>query len=172
MRAGGIIAYPTEAVFGLGCDPDCEDAVEHLLTLKQRPQHKGLILIAADAAALEPYLARVPHSWRRRALASWPGPNTWIWPAAADTPRWLRGKHAGIAVRVTAHPLSAALCRAAGGVLVSTSANLAGHPPARSEIAVRRAFGSGVERIVHGALGGQSRPSTIRDLTTGRVLRA
>lgn len=171
LRAGGVIAYPTEAVFGLGCDPLNEAAVSRVLAIKGRPVTKGLILIAADFADLEPFLEPLNADQQARLNATWPGPVTWLLPARPTTPRWLRGRHDTLAVRVTAHPLAAALCAAWGGALVSTSANLSGRPPARSALAARLRLGRLVDRVVPGAVGGAARPSEIRDLHSGRVVR-
>lgn len=171
LRDGGVIAYPTEAVWGLGCDPFNEAAVRRLLDLKQRPDSKGLIIIAASIAQIAPWLAGLTPTQRTAVESTWPGPYTWIVPAP-DAPRWLRGEHAGLAVRVSAHPSVAALCRAWGGPLVSTSANRSGEPPLADAAALAREFGDGLAAIVPGALGGDARPSEIRDALTGVVLRA
>nr|MDQ2696242.1 Sua5/YciO/YrdC/YwlC family protein [Pseudomonadota bacterium] len=117
LRQGGVIAYPTEAVYGLGCDPRNRRAVQRLLEIKRRPPAKGLILIAADLAQLEPFIDPLPPDRRRLLDAAWPGPVTWLVPARR-APVWLRGNHPTLAVRVTAHPLAAALCRAFGGAVV------------------------------------------------------
>jgi L-threonylcarbamoyladenylate synthase len=170
VRAGGLIAYPTEAVFGLGCDPANRDAVRRLIRLKRRAAAKGLILIAADVDQLSPWVRWLGPSRMAEILASWPGPYTWVLPAAPGVPEWLTGGRASLAVRVTSHPLAAALCQACHTALVSTSANLAGHPPAHSALQVRLRC-PGVDRILHGPLGGLQRPSVIRDGATGRVLR-
>lgn len=172
LHDGGLIAYPTEAVYGLGCDPLNADAVLRLLELKQRPWQKGLILIAADQAQLEPYLLPLDATLRARVEPTWPGPNTWLLPTRPETPQWLRGEHDTLAVRVTAHPVAAALCRAFDGPIVSTSANLAGKRPATSPLAVRCAFGDQIDYIVHAALGGAERPTQIRDGRTGEIVRA
>lgn len=171
IRSGGIIAYPTEAVYGLGCDPYHEQAVRRLLALKRRPARKGLILIAADFAQLEPFLQPLSPFDRTQLAATWPGPHTWLIPARPTTPSWLRGQHDTLAVRVTAHPLAAALCRACGYPLVSTSANLSGRPPARSALAVRRQLGRQLDYILAGLVGGAAQPTTIRDLRTGLRIR-
>lgn len=171
LREGGVIAYPTEAVWGLGCDPFNEAAVRRLLDLKQRPDSKGLIIIAASIAQITPWLAGLTPAQRAAVEATWPGPYTWIVPAP-DAPRWLRGEHDGLAVRVSAHPGVVALCRAWGGPLVSTSANRSGEPPLADASALAREFGDGLAVIVPGALGGDARPSEIRDALTGVVLRA
>ncbi len=172
LRNGGLIAYPTEAVYGLGCDPLNEDAVLRLLDLKQRPWQKGLILIAADVEQLEQFLLPLDKTLRDRLEHTWPGPNTWLLPTRGDTPWWLRGEHDTLAVRVTAHYTASALCRAFGGPIVSTSANLAGKAPATSPLAVRNAFGDQIDYIVHAPLGGAERPTQIRDGRTGEIVRA
>ena len=172
LARGGILAYPTEAVFGLGCDPDDAWAVKRLLGLKQRPMEKGLILIAADFAQLVPYVRTLPEPRMGEIFASWPGPATWLLPATPDTPYWLTGNHDTLAVRVTAHPIAQALCRAWGGPLVSTSANPAGAPPARSPLQVRRYFGDRLDLVLSGELGASRRPTSIRDGRSGHLLRA
>jgi L-threonylcarbamoyladenylate synthase len=129
IKAGEIIAYPTEAVFGLGCDPLNEKAVTNLLVLKKRPIEKGLILIASSLSQLEPYLI-LNKKVLARVTPSWPGPITWIIPAQEWVPKWLTGKHSTLAVRVTAHPTARLLCEENGAPLVSTSANITSKPPA------------------------------------------
>jgi L-threonylcarbamoyladenylate synthase len=172
IHRGGIVAYPTEAVFGLGCDPLNPVAVQDLLTLKQRPMDKGLILIAADLEQLLPFIEPLTSADKAQLAQTWPGPHTWLLPARADTPRWLRGRHDTLAVRVTAHPLAAALCRAAGQALVSTSANPAGKPPATNALRVRRYFPHGLDFIFNGATGGESGPTPIRDWSSKKLIRS
>ena len=171
LRAGGLIAYPTEAVYGLGCDPYNGAAVMRLLALKRRPLEKGLILIASDFKQLVPFVAPLDDALRRRVFATWPGPATWLWPARRGTPAWLTGAHDSIAVRVTAHPVAAALCAAMHGALVSTSANPSARPPARSALAVQRRFGGRIDYLMPGAVGGLARPTEIRDARTGAIVR-
>ena len=173
LKAAGVIAYPTEAVFGLGCNPFDEAAVTRVFALKQRPPTQGVLLIAADFSQVEPFidLHRTPAAALARAQASWPGPHTWIFPRALATPQWLARGHAGIALRVTAHPLAAALCRAFGGALVSTSANRHGQPPARSAAQVQAAFGAELAYILDGETSGLARPTPIRDAVSGEEIR-
>lgn len=172
VRQGGIIAYPTEAVFGLGCDPRNESAVRRLLAIKRRPATKGVILIAADLEQLKPFIDPLDPQSLARLQATWPGPVTWLVPARYKAPTWLRGGHPTLAVRVTAHPVASALCRACGTPLVSTSANLSGQPPARSAEQVRRQLGRLLDYIVPGETGGAARPTEIRDLKSKRVVRS
>jgi L-threonylcarbamoyladenylate synthase len=171
LRDGGVVAYPTEAVYGLGCDPWDGDAVERILDLKRRDPAKGLILIAAAPDQLTPYVTPLGSERMTEILASWPGPNTWLLPARRQTPRWLTGQFETLAVRVTAHPIAAALCDAYGGAIVSTSANRAARAPARTPLQVRRALGDGPDYILAGHCVGSETPSRIRDGKTGRVLR-
>jgi L-threonylcarbamoyladenylate synthase len=116
--------------------------------------------------------ASVPAEALKRARATWPGPHTWIFPRSAATPIWLAGAHAGIALRVTAHTQAAALCRAFGGALVSTSANRHGDAPAQTADDVRAAFGDDLRYILDGPTGGLARPTPIRDAISGEQLRA
>ena len=171
LASGEILAYPTEAVYGLGCNPLDGPAVRRLLELKQRPLDKGLILIAADFAQLAPFLASTNSGELEHVFSTWPGPYTWLLPANTATPRWLTGRHDTLAVRVTAHPIAAALCTAFGGAIVSTSANLAGRPPARNALQVRRRC-PGIDRILSGPCGGLRSPTAIRDARTHSVIRA
>ncbi|NCA71508.1 MAG: tRNA threonylcarbamoyladenosine biosynthesis protein RimN [Sphingobacteriia bacterium] len=172
IRDGGVVAYPTEAVFGLGCDPWNRAAVTRILAMKRRHVSKGLILIAADPRQLEPFVEPLEDARMAEILASWPGPNTWLLPARSTTPRWLTGRFETLAVRVTAHPLAAALCRCSGGAIVSTSANQAARPPARTALRVRLALDEPPDDLLVGACVGSSQPSRIRDGRTGRILRA
>lgn len=172
LRSGGLVAYPTEGVYGLGCDPLDANAVLRLLEVKHRPMHKGLILIAARFAHLEPFIGQLSSAEYDKAMATWPGPVTWVMPARPDTPKWLRGNHASIAVRVTAHPLAASLCQAFGGAIVSTSANLAGRPPARNALQARLRTGSGADYVLCGETGGRQAPTPIFDVRNGSRLRA
>jgi L-threonylcarbamoyladenylate synthase len=170
LHNGGVIAYPTEGVFGFGCLPLCKDAVQRILSIKERDPASGLILIASSLSQLEPY-AIVPADGRE--LAGTPEqPVTWVLPAKPSAPLWIRGRHPGVAVRIPAHPVAAALCDAAGSALVSTSANVAGQPPARNSIVLRRRFGHLVDYIVPGDCGPAGGASEIRDYASGRVLRA
>ena len=172
LHAGGVIAYPTEAVYGLGCDPMDAAAVLRILELKKRPWQKGLILIASDRQQLDPFILPLSQELQTLLDESWPGPITWLLPAHPEVPYWLRGEHNSIAVRVTAHAGTRVLCEAFGRAIVSTSANPATLPPARSPLKVRRYFGDGLGMILHGPLGGRAQPSEIRDASSGRVIRA
>jgi len=174
IARGGVVAYPTEGVWGLGCDPFDRDAVTRLLDIKQRPVDKGVILIAGADAQLDAIVdwSRLPEAARARVADSWPGANTWIVPARANLPAWITGMHTSVAVRVSAHPDVVALCAAFGGALVSTSANLSGEPAVADREALDARLLVRIDGVLAGRTGGRTGPSTIRDALTGDVLRA
>ncbi len=170
IYSGGVIAYPTEAVYGLGCDPENFAAVRNILFLKKRSMHKGLILVAADITQLDSIVTYPTNEIRERVEQSWPGPTTWLLPAKPNVPVWIKGSHSSVAVRVSAHPIVQGLCEMAG-VIVSTSANPSRYPPAKTAFRARNYFGNSLDYIVHGKVGSHARPSTIKDALTDRVLR-
>ena len=173
LRAGGVIAYPTEGVWGVGCDPLDEAAVHRLLAIKARPVEKGMILIAGDPAQLDGVVdwARLPADRADAVRATWPGPHTWIVPALPQVPRWITGSHDSVAVRVSAHPAVVALCAAFDGPLVSTSANFAGEPAVRAREALDPRLLARLDGVLAGETGGLDRPTPIRDARSGASLR-
>lgn len=171
LRAGHVIAYPTEAVFGLGCDPFNESAVRELLALKGRHESAGLVLIASNFSQLKPWIADMDVAMIDRAMQTWPGPVTWLFPRASTVPNYVAGKHDTIAVRITAHEPSRVLCEAFGSALISTSANKTAARPARSVEEVENYFGHHIKGILAGCLGDGEKPSEIRDLVSGKIIR-
>ncbi|MCK5897587.1 MAG: Sua5/YciO/YrdC/YwlC family protein [Methylococcales bacterium] len=166
-----LLAYPTEAIYGLGCDPLSERAVSDLLALKQRSIKKGLILIAANFSQLEPYLA-VDEKIFQRLQAPTQETITWLVPVQQWVPKWITGEHQMLAVRITNHPLSKALCEKFDAPIVSTSANPSHLKPARTALHVRRYFpASGNLKVLQGATGGNKKPSKIYNAITGEKLR-
>jgi L-threonylcarbamoyladenylate synthase len=172
VHAGGVIAYPTEAVWGLGCNPFNEAAVRRLLELKNRPVGKGLILIADSIDVFEPLLEGITTAQRNKLVVSWPGPNTWLVPHGNLLPSWIVGEFSTVAIRVSAHPVARDLCHAVGGPIVSTSANPSGKAPALTSLSVRRYFGADLDGTLDGAIGSAKNPSTIRNLITDQVIRS
>ncbi len=172
LQAGGVIAYPTEAVYGLGCDPFNLQAVEKLFHVKQRPVEKGVILVAASVEQIASYVELKSTPWEAEVLASWPGPVTWVLPvkATANLPDWITGGRDTVAIRVSAHPTVQALCSAFGQAIVSTSANLTNQPPAISCTEIKQVFKDSVW-CLEGKLGELAQPTQIRDALSGRVLR-
>ncbi|MGI9237487.1 MAG: L-threonylcarbamoyladenylate synthase [Woeseiaceae bacterium] len=169
LLGGGIIAYPTEGVFGLGCLPDDLDAVQRLLDIKRRDAAKGLILVAANLGQFDGWIS-LPNG------SSIPAPDpahpvTWVVPPGKRVHPMIRGNHPGIAVRVTSNPVAASICRAVDSPITSTSANLAGKSPARNRFVLRRQFAQRVDYVVPGDCGPSRGASEIRDLVNNKVLR-
>jgi L-threonylcarbamoyladenylate synthase len=171
ILAGGVVAYPTEAVYGIGCLPHNEQGLRRILRLKRRDARRGLIVVAADIGQLE-NLAQFPDAVSTdRLLPGWPGPVTYVVPAGCSASPLLTGGRATIAVRISDHPIVRRLCLRTGSALVSTSANFSGHPPALSALGVRRTIGPEIDLVLAGPLGNQQKPTEIRDLETGNILR-
>ena len=172
MRQGGVVAHPTEAVWGLACDPFSETAVDYLLSIKGRPVEKGLILVSSDPSHFTELLSPLSSELRDRFLQKQSRPTTWIVPDINNQmPDWLKGKHSGLAVRVSTHPVIQEISHRFGGAIVSTSANPAGKTPAMSVREIRHYFKANLAYVVPGFLGGALRPSQIIDLESGRVIR-
>ncbi len=170
LKAGKVIAYPTEAVYGFGCDPFNINAIGELLKLKHRPMNKGLILVAHDFEQIENLIEPIEPRLLAHVLSTWPGPITWAFPASPEVPYWIRGKHKTIAVRISDHPLVQQLTKQFGP-LVSTSANTEGHPPARDHRTAMMAFADKVDLIMQGQVSGIKNPTQIRNAVTGEILR-
>ena len=171
VKDGGIVAYPTEHCYGLGCDPNNLEAVQRIIKVKRRQQSKGLILIADRIGKLNRYIRCLPEQYGQEILQSWPGPFTWLLPARGNVSRCLRGQHESIAVRVTNHPEAKALSRLSNMALVSTSANRSGRPVLTTAVDVEREFRDDIDYVVQGRVGLASAPSTIRHGTTGIIIR-
>lgn len=172
IHAGGIIAYPTEGVFGLGCDFRNEDAVHRILAIKKRHVSKGLILVAHQIDSLLPFLVKLTPQQRAVLDQSWPGPNTWIIPHNGTLPDWITGGRSTVAVRVSNHPIVKSLCGALGQPMVSTSANHSGKVALTSRTQVSVCLGKDIDAIATGQVQSVGKASTIRDLITGLTLRA
>lgn len=173
IKQGGVIAYPTEAVFGLGCDPDNDSAIEKLLAVKQRPWQKGLILVASSFEQLLPYIdtTQLTEQQLEFAQSKWPGPFTFVMPIKPKMSKLLCGEFDSIAVRVSAHPVVRELCDTLNKPLVSTSANLAYEPPLVDANMILANFTGKIDALILGDLGQQRQPSTIIDVRSGNILR-
>lgn len=172
LLAGGVIAYPTEGVFGLGCDPFNADAVGRILTIKQRPVHKGLILVADSFERLQPYLAPLTEAQIARMTATWPGPYTWVVPHNGTLPDFVTGGRPSVAVRVSGHPLARELSKRSGMPIISTSANRSGKPSLQTSLQVRSVLGQDIDCLLHGRVQTPGQSSQITDLISGHQFRA
>lgn len=172
LLAGGVIAYPTESCFGLGCLPTSQAAVERILAIKQRNWVKALILVGSDYKQFSDYVKAVEPSDLARAERTWPGPNTWLIPASEGCPAWVKGEFESVALRISAHPIVHALCSAADHAIVSTSANRQGEPAMTEYSQVLAQFGVKIDYIFPCEIGGDRNPSEIRDLLSNTVIRS
>ncbi len=170
LKRGGLIAYPTESCYGLGCDPSNCRAVQRILKLKQRPQRKGLILIASHYHQVARYLKSLTLQEQKKLQDDGAQAITYLMPVKDSAPRWLRGEHDTLAVRLTAHPFAKNLCRSASSALVSTSANRGGQRPVKTYTECRRLFGKKVW-VLPGRVGKRKQPSTIQAWSDGKIVR-
>lgn len=171
VRQGGVLVYPTEGVFGVGCDYRQEAAVKRILQLKQRPISQGLILIAGHLQQLLPLIQPTDKFDLAKALKTWPGHHTWVFPASSLTPKWITGDHSTVAVRLSEHPTVVTLCQELGHALVSTSANISGQATPTSCAEIAAMWGDQVDGYLDLPLGSHNKPSSLRMASTGQVLR-
>lgn len=171
VKRGGLIAYPTESVFGIGCDPQNNTALERLLDAKSRDASKGLILVASRIEQLADFIAPLAQDVQARIEATWPGPVTWIVPAANRLSPLLTGNRPTLAVRVSAHPVVQQLCRQLEHPIVSTSANLSGEPALTTASSVVETLGTTIDFVIDAPTGGDEKPTSIFDALTGEQLR-
>ena len=171
LKSGGVIAYPAESCFGLGCDPMNQEAVARILAIKKRAVIQGVILIASDVDQVNEYADLESAPLLESILASWPGPNTWLLAKRDTVPDWLSGEHTTIAMRVTAHQTSRQLCEIYAAAIVSTSANRHGRPALTDINSLRSEMGSELDYIVDASIGSDPAPSLIRNAITGLQLR-
>ena len=170
LKRGGVIAYPTESCYGFGCDPSNRRAVQRILKVKQRPQHKGLILIASHYRQVARYIQPLTPAEQLKLQQDGAQAITYLMPVKPSCPRWLRGRHNTLAVRMTAHPFAQGLCRSVNSALVSTSANLSGQRSVKTYAECQRMFGKKVW-VLRGRVGKRKRPSTIKVWGGDRIVR-
>jgi L-threonylcarbamoyladenylate synthase len=171
LQDEGVVAYPTEAVWGLGCDPWSEYAVQKILRLKRRSETKGLILIAHHIDQFSPFLQGLDAQHLKAIQIQHDKPITWLVPDNGTAPDWIVGEHETLALRITQHPVAAALCRQFSGPLVSTSANPKSLPAATTGLKVKSYFGRGIDYLSPGTIGQAPKASEIRNLLTSEVIR-
>lgn len=174
LQSGELIVYPTEAVWGIGCDPTNETAIQKLLKAKQRPLEKGVIIIASEYQQIKPFIKEddISTEQKEKIMASWPGPYTWLLPASEQVSAMLTGGSELIAVRVTTHPTVRRICNEFNGPIISTSANKTGQPTPEQLLEIKTIFAEQVKVYVDEPLGGNSKPSKIINGLTGQVIRS
>lgn len=169
LRAGGLVAFPTETVYGLGADARNAAAVARIFSMKGRPADHPLIVHLADASQLHEWARDVPRIARRLARAFWPGPLTMILPRAKGVSDAVTGGLDTVALRVPDHPLALALLRAFGGGIAAPSANRYGRVSPTTAEHVREEFGNALELVLDGGPCTVGIESTIVDLTSPRA---
>ncbi|WP_187308554.1 Sua5/YciO/YrdC/YwlC family protein [Buchnera aphidicola] len=172
LKNNNVIAYPTESMFGLGCNPDSEKAVKKLLQLKKRNIKKGFILVAANFHQIKNYINENDLSYKQKQIMflHWPGPFTFLVPAKPEVPYWLTGEFNTIAVRISSHSQIIQLCNAFGGALISTSANISSMSPCFTVKEVYKYFGHNFP-LLYGKIGTEKNPSKIINIINGNVIR-
>lgn len=171
LMTDGVIAYPTEAMYGFGCSIFSESAVQKLLNIKERSVEQGLIVIAADFSQIESLLQPISAEYLEKVWATWPGPVSWAWPKTDKVPAYIHGDWYNIVVRLTVHPIARQLCEDFGGPIVSTSANRHGETPCRTAAEVEACFGRVLDYILPGDIGDLNQATPIYDVMTGERLR-
>lgn len=171
LHQGGVIAYPTEAVYGLGCDPKNSSAVKRLLEIKQRQKEKGLILVASNLQQIKPYLLPIDKKTEEKIIADYPHAVTWLVPVKKSTSEYLKGNFNTLAIRISKHPIVKALCESFGSAIVSTSANISQQEAARKAEQVKSIFGNEIDFILQGYTNHNAAPSEIRDVVTNKIIR-
>ena len=167
LKSGKTIAYPTEGVWGLGCDPRNPNAIENLLSLKARSPEKGLILIASKFEHFLEFSHVEDH--KNKLLSKWPGPHTWLVPSKEKLSPLIKGNNDKVALRLSNHQTVCNLCDAFGDAIVSTSANKEGRPTLSGPKEILECFPE--VKVLNGKLGGLEKPSTIQDVVTDIILR-
>ena len=166
LKTGGIVVYPTETVYGIGCDPFNREAYERVQHLKRRKNAKQLLLLACSLSQIEYFAGELADVPLRLANVFWPGPLTMVIKPSKDLPDYLFGKSEGVAFRVTSHPLAALLTREFGCPITSTSANLTGKPSVVTYEEALKTFGESADIVIKNSELLNGKPSTIIDLTS------
>ncbi|WP_343188142.1 Sua5/YciO/YrdC/YwlC family protein [Buchnera aphidicola (Ceratoglyphina bambusae)] len=167
-----VIIYPTDSVFGLGCDPESKKAVMSILKIKKRNINKGLILISSEYDQIKKYISKknIPESNINKFYKLWPGPFTLLHPANKNVPIWIRGNSKFVALRITSNKYIKKICKNFGKAIVSTSANLSGFNPCKNKKDIKLQFGNKIY-IMNGYVDHSKKPSSIINIINGEYIR-
>jgi L-threonylcarbamoyladenylate synthase len=173
IKKGAVFAYPTDTIWGLGCHPQNELAINRILQIKNRSESKGMILLSSHINYCAPYIDETYFQQHYEQISSAEKyPTTWLVPASAYCPSWLTGDHDSVALRLTQRPHIKTLCDILAQPLISTSANYSGHSPARNAFQIHRNFASQVDFIIHSSIKSTQKASRIIDMKSGKIIRA
>ncbi len=148
IRAGGVVALPTETCFGLAVDPLNPSALERLFAIKQRPRQKPVLVLVHSRDDLKKLVRRIPSQYELLMQAHWPGPLTLIFPALPCLPKLLTGGSDTIGIRISSHAVATEICRLAGGMITATSANISEQKPAGSAEEILTIIGNDIDLVV------------------------
>ena len=169
IRRGGVLAYPTDTIYGLGCDPGNRDAVERINRIKNRPLSKHFILLAGSIEQLDPLLDI--DDLQQKKIMQATKPTSWIVKASRSAPAWLTDSDHQLTIRISQHPLVKRLCQRLGHAIISTSANPSGRHPAKNSLQIQQYFHSSVDKILASHTQLTARPSTIIRLSDNCIIR-
>jgi L-threonylcarbamoyladenylate synthase len=165
LLAGGVVAMPTDTLYGLAADPFSVAAVARVFSVKGRSAERAMPLVAADLDQIVTQIGPLPELARRLAMTYWPGPLTLLVARPPSIPADVAGGRDEVGVRVPAHAVTRGLCRACGRLLTATSANVSGEPPSNDPDAIARALGDRVDLLLDAGHTPGGAPSTIVDVT-------
>jgi len=168
---GKIIAYPTESVFGIGCDPENEQSINKIIEIKNRGKQKGLIIIADEVKKLSKFIHKdyLDLFIKKSDIES--KPTTWIVPSSKHVLNLVKGEDSSVALRITQHPIASRICKYSNKAIISTSANISSKTPAKNSNEILMQFGEEIDIIVDGRVGDSIKPTQIVDLITNKVIR-
>lgn len=169
IRRGGIIAYPTDTIYGLGCNPFNIEAVERINTIKQRPANKQFILLAAHIDQVRSLI--VLDSDHKSLISLSTEPTSWIVKASQHAPCWLTDKDNSLTFRISKNETVEKLCSALGHAVISTSANISGKKPAKNALEIHRYFHNTVDKILASNKKLTGSPSKIIRLCDNHIIR-
>jgi len=172
IRRGGVIAYPTETVYGLGCSPLQAQALQRIVQIKKRSPQKGLILISHRSELLHRFMGYLSPQQYQQLNTLQTRATTWLVPAAAGISPLLTGGHKTVAVRLSQHPLIQLLSEYLQSPIISTSANISGHDVCRSPLQIKLMFKQQLDKIIYGTVAADALPSRIIDIRSGNIIRA
>jgi L-threonylcarbamoyladenylate synthase len=169
IRAGGIVALPTETSYGLAVDPLNGEALQRLFNLKQRPSSKPVLVLIERIGNLPLLASHTPAIYEPLIKQLWPGPLTLIFPAVPVLPHFLTAGTGTVGIRISSHPLATRICRQLDSAITATSANISGYPAARSVKEVDEIFGTQIDLVIDGGRLDSMAPSTIVNQTDGKL---
>ncbi len=173
LRRGQVIAYPTETIYGLGADVTDRKAVKRIYDLKARDYGLPISILVADLRMLREVVSEVPDRALLLMRKFWPGALTILFPASSIIPKGLVTNTGKVGIRISSHPVAAALVQQFGRPITTTSANLSGFPPSLAVKHVRKYFGEKLPCIIDGGECAPTRGSTVVDIgeETMRIIR-